>query len=312
MSVPVKKLSDLGKPWVGAPAWQQRVAASHQPQTAEAEQEAPLVPEVAARPAKQPVDFDEEFRRQYQIWRGDNPTRQLDRKLPPMSPLPPLPPIENTKLDMRRGARVVFMVGGAALAAFYVAGVLPNLNRSGLEPAADPQAETTVMKVASADAAGAKTARLEVPPMPPAAKQPEPPKWPDPVSVKPAQENAPAAQSAPVAAAQPAAAPVAEPPVKPARAIPPEELELMLKRGEEFIATGDLAAARLVLERAARAQNARAAFALASTYDPVVLEKMKVVGTPGDLELAIMWYERAKQYGSKDAGQRLTALAGRM
>lgn len=83
----------------------------------------------------------------------------------------------------------------------------------------------------------------------------------------------------------------------------------MLKRGEEFVTTGDLAAARLVLERAAKAHDARAAFALASTYDPAVLETMKVVGATGDLELAIMWYERAKQYGSRDAGPRLLALS---
>jgi len=303
MSVPAKKLSDLGRPWEGAPAWQKHVAASHRTEGEEGRQDAPLVPDIAAQPLEKPVDFDQEFRRQYEIWRSDNPTRQLDRKLPPISPLPPLPPIEDTKRDMRRGVRVVFMIGGAAIAAYYAVGVWPNLSRDGLQP--EPQAETTVMKVASAEPV--KTARLEVPPMPAAPKQPEAPKWPDPVSVKTTQEPAPVprAPAAPPAAAE-------EPASKPALVLSQDELNLMLKRGEEFIATGDLAAARLVLERAARAQNARAAFALASTYDPAVLEKLKVVGTPGDLELAIMWYERAKQYGSKDAGQRLMALAGRM
>lgn len=306
MSVPAKKLSDLGKPWVGAPAWQRQVAASHETDT-EGWQDAPLVPDAATQPFEKPIDFDQEFRRQYEIWRSDNPRRPLDRKLPPMSPLSPLPPIEDTKTNWRRGARVVFMVGGAALAAYYVVGVMPNLSRDGNQ--SEPQAETTVMKIASAD--GAKTARLEVPPMPAAPQQPDPPKWPDPVTVKPKPQDNPAPLSNPQASAAPDPV-VAESAARPALVIPQDELNLMIKRGEEFVATGDLAAARLVLERAARAQNARAAFALASTYDPAVLEKMKVVGTPGDLELAIMWYERAKQYGSKDAGQRLTALAGRM
>ena len=45
----------------------------------------------------------------------------------------------------------------------------------------------------------------------------------------------------------------------------------MLKRAKDSIAIGDIAAARLLLARAADAQDASAALLLAQTYDPVVL-----------------------------------------
>src|ERR1700674_2461557 len=62
----------------------------------------------------------------------------------------------------------------------------------------------------------------------------------------------------------------------------PDEIAPLLKRGDELIASGDLAAARLVLRRAAEAGNARAAFALAGTYDPSVLERLGVHGFTPD------------------------------
>src|SRR5262245_26027878 len=49
-----------------------------------------------------------------------------------------------------------------------------------------------------------------------------------------------------------------------------DEIAVLLKRGKDLITAGDLAAARLVLRRAADANNAEAALALAATYDPLV------------------------------------------
>lgn len=118
---------------------------------------------------------------------------------------------------------------------------------------------------------------------------------------------APAASEAPARAAPASSEPLAQP-----APLDRDEIELLVKRGEDFIATGDLAAARLILRRAATARDARAAFALASTYDPGVLEKLRVYGAASDVELAVMWYERAKAYGSKEAATRLQALARRM
>ncbi len=84
-----------------------------------------------------------------------------------------------------------------------------------------------------------------------------------------------------------------------------------MKRGEAFIAVGDLAAARLVLQRAAEGGDPRATMTLAGTYDPIVLEKLGVQGLASDIALARKWYERAKELGSQEALRRLEMLASR-
>jgi hypothetical protein len=91
-----------------------------------------------------------------------------------------------------------------------------------------------------------------------------------------------------------------------------EELAVLLKRGKELIATGDLAAARLVLQRAAEANNAEAALALGATYDPLVLRQLKVYGFTPDAAMARSWYEKAAELGSSAAPRRLELLTERM
>ena len=87
-----------------------------------------------------------------------------------------------------------------------------------------------------------------------------------------------------------------------------EELAVLLKRGKDFIATGDLAAARLVLRKAAEANNAEAALALGATYDPLVLRQLKVYGFTSDAAMARSWYEKAAELGSSAASRRLEML----
>jgi hypothetical protein len=88
-----------------------------------------------------------------------------------------------------------------------------------------------------------------------------------------------------------------------------EEIAVLLKRGKELIATGDLAAARLVLKRAADANDVEATLALAATYDPYVLQELKVYSFAADAGMARAWYEKAKQLGSAVALRRLEMLA---
>jgi hypothetical protein len=102
--------------------------------------------------------------------------------------------------------------------------------------------------------------------------------------------------------------------VKPASPTPrldAEEITVLLKRGQELVAVGDLASARVVLRRAAEAREPRAALALAGTYDPIVLEKLAVYGLRADISSARSWYEKAKEFGSEEAPRRLEMLAGR-
>jgi SAM domain (Sterile alpha motif) len=83
-----------------------------------------------------------------------------------------------------------------------------------------------------------------------------------------------------------------------------DEVVLLVKRGEDFIKSGDLSSARLVLQRAAEAGDMQAALALAGTFDPNLLAK----GFAADVVMARFWYERAKQFGSTEAPRRLEQL----
>src|SRR5262245_10108435 len=88
-----------------------------------------------------------------------------------------------------------------------------------------------------------------------------------------------------------------------------DEIAVLLKRGKDLITAGDLAAARLVLRRAADANNAEAALALGATYDPLVLRDLKVYGFTGDAAMARAWYQKAAELGSSAAPRRLEMLS---
>jgi TPR repeat protein len=91
--------------------------------------------------------------------------------------------------------------------------------------------------------------------------------------------------------------------------VDPEELAMLLRRGLEFLQTGDIAAARLMLRRAANAGNAQAALALGATYDPYVFGELGVLGFAPDVAQARIWYERAGQLGAAEASRRIERLA---
>ena len=88
-----------------------------------------------------------------------------------------------------------------------------------------------------------------------------------------------------------------------------QQIDLLLNQGKQFIAVGDLATARTVLQRAADAGVAAAALALAETYDPAVIAKLGVRGMQGDIDQARRWYERAHELGSNEAAHRLATMA---
>jgi hypothetical protein len=96
---------------------------------------------------------------------------------------------------------------------------------------------------------------------------------------------------------------------QPVHQLDPDGNAALLKRGNDLISSGDVAAARLVLRRAAEAGDAGAALALAGTYDPATLQKLRVHGLSPDLVMARHWYEKASELGSPDALRRLEILA---
>ena len=120
---------------------------------------------------------------------------------------------------------------------------------------------------------------------------------------------APAAAAAPPPAAAPQAA--AAPPVVAApapRKLAADELATLMTRAKALLAAGDIPSARLLLERAAEAQEASAALMLAQTYDPTVLGTRDARNINTDQVLARTWYQRAAQLGSVDAQRRLSQL----
>ena len=83
-----------------------------------------------------------------------------------------------------------------------------------------------------------------------------------------------------------------------------------MKLGVELMTYGEVAAARVMFKRAAEAGDGAGAFALAETYDPLVLGGLRLrEGIRPDLALARTWYERARDLGSLEARDRISRLA---
>jgi hypothetical protein len=82
----------------------------------------------------------------------------------------------------------------------------------------------------------------------------------------------------------------------------------LLRTADGLLAAGDIAAARLVLQRAAEAGSARAALLLGETYDGCLIRRSNCsadVNSP----TARTWYEVAAEFGSTDARLLLHRLS---
>jgi hypothetical protein len=82
----------------------------------------------------------------------------------------------------------------------------------------------------------------------------------------------------------------------------------LVKKGDEELADGGIAQARLLYERAAEAGLPEGAMALAATFDAAELGRLGVQGLRPDAAAARRWYERAQQLGATEAAQRLRRL----
>ncbi len=87
-----------------------------------------------------------------------------------------------------------------------------------------------------------------------------------------------------------------------------EKMDQLLAQGKALFASGDVASARLVFERAAEGGHGPSAFALAETFEPERLKSMAVQGLSGDPARARHWYQQAQALGVPQAGERLAGL----
>ena len=94
----------------------------------------------------------------------------------------------------------------------------------------------------------------------------------------------------------------------PVRRMDRDELATLMRRAKGLLAAGDIPSARLLLERAANAQDANAAFMLGQTYDPQMLGTQDIRKIKSDPATARAWYQQAAQLGSPEAQRRLGQL----
>ena len=244
-------------------------------------------------PAAAPLERSESKRgRRDKPFEGDIAVRHL-RERASLNPVPvPVPPVEERGSKVGLLARVAGAVGLSALAAFFVVGAMPQpLQGSRLFGVAKPEPVQRVTPPAVA------TERVVVSVQPVA--------FADRLAAVPVKAEAEPAATARAVQIDPPAAPppsVAPPSV---RALDREEIAMLVKRSEVLITQGDIAAARLMLTRAAEAGNARAALALGATFDPDMLRKLGVLGVAPDAAQARAWYAKAAEYGSGEATRRL-------
>lgn len=202
-----------------------------------------------------------------------------------------------------------------------------SLASSAANTAADPPAQggssqggpAQVMEAAKPDMVEPAVSGSSSPPVPPEPQAPEPQQSEPAVAEAPAP--APTADPPPASVTVAAVPAVSAPPPEPPRAEKREEVmhkpaklpsnipeATLMKRGDDLFAQGDLAGARLYYEMVAETGNAKAAFALGRTHDPLVHERLHVRGLPPDPEQAAAWYRRAVAAGSGDAEQQLKKL----
>jgi hypothetical protein len=101
------------------------------------------------------------------------------------------------------------------------------------------------------------------------------------------------------------------PPIKSeSRRLDTSTIAAKMRTGVELMTYGEVVKARMMFQRVAEAGQGDGAFALAETYDPVVLGALRLRGEiMPDLALAHTWYERARDLGSPNARDRISRLA---
>jgi hypothetical protein len=159
----------------------------------------------------------------------------------------------------------------------------------------------------------AQEAVVSVPVQKPDAAADQPPPAVNTAKIEPAEVRAPTAVAkAPAAEARAPAVAAPEIKAKPApaaRVIDPGQVAALMKRADALIASGDLPAARLILQWIAETHNGHAAYELGMTYDPAFIKQLGADSIIPDTTHARAWYERARDWGSSEASRRLKSLA---
>ncbi len=219
---------------------------------------------------------------------------------------------------------IVFKAGAGLLAGVVAGGLglalLPRLEKNAIRPHSAVEKPQFVVASSPSDSSPQPVATLAVATETPVAKSspaaPEKvapriqttPQPPDAAPLIVANEqtapSAPASSRPAVVASVQAPAADTQAPIKAAS----KDAARWSVRGLLALAKGDLSTARLFLNRAAEAGDARAWVALADTYDPAMLTKLGVVFAPGDAVRARDCLVKAMAAGVVVPKDRLAAL----
>jgi hypothetical protein len=126
------------------------------------------------------------------------------------------------------------------------------------------------------------------------------------------QEQPPAARGADRQSADLTRSAALESQTAPAAPPPPQSASLeaarLVARGYSLFDLGDPASARLFFERAASQGHAGAMMAAGETFDPLELQRRRILGVRGEPDRALDWYRRSAEAGEQAAGERLARL----
>jgi hypothetical protein len=231
-------------------------------------------------------------------------------------------PPPQSKMNWSLVSRLAGAGGFAAIVALFVIGAIP---MPSIDISLSRDHKDANAAAPSGSSATGNTRQLAAAP-PPAAQKPAAPP-PAPVIAPQPQPQATAALQPSAGIAPSPASPFPAPVVRPSAVEPPappapkpqgglpearvldymsrEEIDGLVKRGQDLLAIGDISGGRLLLTRAAEAGDARASFALAGTYDAAVVATLGAVGAFPDPVKARAWYQKAAEQGSTEAARRL-------
>jgi hypothetical protein len=287
MSSPIRQDDDLDPALRYAPRW----ARDRLPPLAGR----PLAPPLA-RPVRRP---EPEFS-------GDRAMLELQRQLILSPDTIPEPAVDDARSMRPIVLRLFGVIGFAALIAWGVIS-LPGPNKAGRILPPDPPAAAVAVNpgnpvklVEVRTTTGGPTLNegflamaAPAPAVLPSVAAAEPAPVPGPQALEPAPAPAsPRAQPGPATTVH----------------LDTAEIAAMVKRGKDFLLTGDLASARLLLRRAAEGGSAEAALALGATFDPLVIRRLGAIGAAPDIAQARQWYQRAADLGSAAAMGQLAKL----
>ncbi len=251
-----------------------------------------------ARPEEEQLDIEDAIR---DAW--------LSSRLEPVR-MPPPPKLDGPRWGML--PRLTGAAGSAVVVALFVTGAIPIPSISISFPR-DDRASGIIEPAIAKSEAGKQVANAR------ASSAAQPTFVPRPAPPLPSTVGA--AMSAPDPSITPSVQPAlrGEPPRPPQAALPQvrgpdaaklSEMETVIARGLELLASGDVAGGRQLLTRAAEAGEARASLALAGSYDAPVMGYLGIVDVAPDPVKARAWYMKAAQQGSPEASRRLQRMAG--